>query len=262
MWLDLPEVENRLTTATIGRRIVYLTSTGSTMDVARADAQAGAVQGTVVIAEEQSAGRGRFGRSWVSPAGKNLYFTVILRPGAEMLRALSVASPLAICQAIEANTGLSPAIKWPNDVLISGRKVAGVLIETELSGASPQFSLVGIGLNVNFDIPGDSEIAAIATSLKGELGRDASRAEVLASILNAMESLLETAGRGESIVPGWKARLETLGRAVTVTFHGQTYEGVAEDVDTDGNLLLRDGSGELLTIEAGEVTLRPPGAAS
>jgi BirA family biotin operon repressor/biotin-[acetyl-CoA-carboxylase] ligase len=256
MWLDLPALESLLKTDRLGRRMIYMTSTGSTMDVARLEADAGADPGSVVIAEEQSAGRGRFGRSWVSPAGTNLYFTLILRPPSTALRSLSVGAPLAVCRAIETRTGLAPAIKWPNDVLIGGRKAAGILIENELSGASPRFALVGIGLNVNFDIPPDSEIASIATSISMELKREVSREELMASILNEFESLLADAGG--VVYAAWKERLETLGRRTTITFRGQTYEGMAEDADENGNLLLRTDDGTLRTVEAGEVTLRPP----
>jgi len=231
------------------------------MDVARLEAEGGADEGSVVIAEEQSAGRGRYGRSWVSPAGKNLYFTLILRPTSAALRSLSVVAPLAVCRAIETRTGLSPAIKWPNDVLVGGRKAAGILIESELSGTSPRFALVGIGLNVNFRIPADSEIASIATSVSMELKREVSREELMSSTLNEFEELLAGARADGAVLAAWRERLETLGRRVTVTFREQTYEGMAEDVDEDGNLLLRTDDGVLMTVEAGEVTLRPPAPA-
>src|SRR5574341_772720 len=130
MWLNLAAVEERLTTSVVGRRFLYLTSTGSTMDVARAEAAAGASHGTVVFAEEQTKGRGRFDRVWVSPAGKNLYLTLIVRPSPNRLRSLSIVSPLAVALAVEDVTGLAPCIKWPNDVLIEGRKLSGILIES------------------------------------------------------------------------------------------------------------------------------------
>ncbi len=257
MWLNLSVLPSALETEVIGRRVIYMTSTESTMDVARHEANAGAAEGTLVIAEEQSAGRGRFGRSWVSPAGKNLYVTLILRPAAaSAMRRLSIVAPLAVCKSLEDEAGLAPRIKWPNDVLLSGRKVAGVLIENELSGASPRYSLVGIGINVNFDIPKDAEIAEIATSIKAELGHEVSRIEVLAALLNHFEGLLLEAASGEAVLLAWKDHLETLGRRVTITFREQSYEGLAEDVDEHGNLLLRRDDGSLLTVEAGEVTLR------
>ena len=228
------------------------------MDVARQEAEEGASEGTVVIAEEQSVGRGRFGRRWVSPAGQNLYLTLLLRPDISRLRTLAMVAPLAVCKAVEATTTLRPAIKWPNDVLVGARKLAGVLIESELAGEEPRYALVGIGLNVNFRTDG-TEVAAIATSLAQELGADVSREAVLAALLDEFEGLY--LGPPAVVHAEWRTRLETLGREVTVTFRGETHAGVAEDVDGEGNLVLRMPDGALRTFEAGEVSLRPPGDA-
>ena len=258
MWLNLSLVHGGLTTEFIGRRIVYLSSTGSTMDVARREAEEGAEEGTVVVAEEQTAGRGRFGRTWVSPTGKNIYTTLILRPDARGLRLLSVIAPLAVCQAAEHLATISAQIKWPNDVIVNGRKLSGILIENEFSGSMARYALVGIGVNVNFDVEESAEIAMLATSLKREAGREISREGLLAALLNHFEELYRGASRASDVLSAWKSRLETLGRTVTVTFRGQSHVGVAEDVDERGNLLLRQPDGSLMTIEAGEVTLRAP----
>lgn len=255
MWLDLPALESALDTKYVGRHLVYMTSTTSTMDVARAEAEAGAPEGTVVFAEEQTAGRGRFGRRWVSPAGKNLYLTLILRPTTQRLRRLSMVTPLAIALAIEEATGLSPSMKWPNDILLSGRKVSGILIETEFSGAEPRYALIGPGVNVNYDIDSDSEIAAIATSVKQELGRETPREPILAAFLNHIENLYEQ-DDADAVRAAWKSRLETLGRQVHLNFHGEIHEGLAEDVDAEGNLILLRADGTRQTFEAGEVSLR------
>jgi BirA family biotin operon repressor/biotin-[acetyl-CoA-carboxylase] ligase len=255
--LALPDIESALRTDFIGRRIVHLTSTHSTMDVAREQAVSGADQGTVVVAEEQTAGRGRLGRTWVSPAGQNLYFTLILRPSPERLRTLSIIAPLAISLAVEQTVSLSPSIKWPNDVLLGGRKLSGVLIENEFAGSELVCSLVGIGVNVNFDPAQVPEIAELATSLKRETGREWRREPLLASIFNAFEELYSAADPAPA-VDAWRSRLDTLGRGVSVTFRGQALDGTAEDVDHYGNLLVRLSDGSLQTIEAGEVTLRPP----
>ncbi len=253
MWLHLSALERRLTARWLGRRLVYLTSTGSTQDVARREAEAGAPHGTAVVAEEQTAGRGRFGRSWVSPAGKNIYVTLVLRPPLERLRPLSIVAPLAVALAIEDETGLSPRVKWPNDVVTAGRKLSGILIESELAGQEVRYALVGIGVNVNFDIEEGSEIAAVATSVKREIGREVQREALLAALLNRFEALYDDPALA---FREWRARLETLGRQVTVRFRDQAYEGLAEDVDGDGNLVLRRADGSRLTVEAGEVTLR------
>jgi BirA family biotin operon repressor/biotin-[acetyl-CoA-carboxylase] ligase len=257
MSLNLERVEERLSTQAIARRLIYLTSTTSTQDIARREAEAGAAHGTAVIAEEQTAGRGRLGRSWVSPAGKNIYVTLLLRPELARLRVLGMAAPLAVVRAVESVTGLAPTLKWPNDVLLSGRKLAGVLIDSELSGSAVKYALLGIGVNVNFDIPEGSEIAPIATSLKREVGSEVSREDVFAALLNEFEQLYLHAPP-EGIRDAWRQRLETLGREVTVTFRGAVHEGVAEDIGADGSLLLRRADGSQLVVEAGEVTLRAP----
>ena len=256
MWLNLAAVEERLTTRFVGRRIVYLTSTTSTMDVARQEAEAGAPDGTIVFAEEQTKGRGRFDRGWVSPSGKNLYLTLVMRPPLDRLRSLGIIAPLAVALAVEDSTGLRPRIKWPNDVLIDGRKLSGILIESEISGSAVEYALVGPGINVNFDIKQSPEIAAIATSIKRELGREASREELLAAFLNQFESLYQSAPQGDTVFEEWRTRLDTLGREIRVTFGDQVYEGTAEDVDRDGNLILVQPDGTRRTVEAGEVTLR------
>jgi len=257
MWLNLGEVEQRLRTRVIGRRLIYLTSTTSTQDVARREAEEGAVDGTAVIAEEQTAGRGRLGRAWVSPAGKNIYVTLVLRPELARLRALGMAAPLAVARAVEAVTGLAPQLKWPNDVLLSGRKVSGVLIDSELAGGAVVYALVGMGVNVNFEIPAGSEIAGIATSLKQEAGRSVSREELVAALFNEFERLYEGTSPA-AVRESWKARLETLGREVRATFRDIVYEGTAEDVNADGSLVLRLADGSRVVMEAGEVTLRGP----
>lgn len=257
MWLNLSAVEEALTTEFVGRRILYYTSTSSTMDIARAEADADAIEGTLVLAEEQTTGRGRFGRTWVSPAGKNIYATIIVRPTVARLRQLGMVVPLAVSLAIEETVRLQPQIKWPNDVLLSGRKVCGILIETEFSGADPKYALLGPGINVNFEIDAASEISSIATSIKQELNAEADREAILAAFLNHLEALY-TAPDPRAIHEAWKSRLETLGRDITVTFRDEVFRGLAEDVDDAGNLMLRLADGSVRTFEAGEVSLRAP----
>lgn len=256
--LDLDRLQELLHTEFIGRKVWYLESTGSTMADAAREAQAGAPEGAIVVAEEQTAGRGRMGRSWVSPAGVNIYVTIILRPSLEQLRQLSVIAPLAVCQAIEETTSLFPRIKWPNDVLIDGRKVAGMLVQSEIADGNVLYALPGIGINVNFDAGAHKEIAAIATSLRSELGREVAREHVLATTLDYFEEHYEALRRGEVISMPWKHRLDTLGKPVRVQFAGgRSEEGVAVDADSDGSLILRRDDGSHVRIEAGEVTLRP-----
>lgn len=251
--LDVQAVTSRRLHARFGSRIIYEAASDSTMNVARRAAESGAAEGTVVVAEEQTAGRGRFGRAWISPAGKNLYLTLIARPPVNRLRVLSMAAPLAVCLSAEEVAGVRPVIKWPNDILVAGRKLSGVLIESELSGDSVRFALVGVGINVNVDVSQFAELAAIATSLY-ESGSEVSREHLLGAFLTHFETLYSS--EMPSLVAAWRDRLATLGRTVTVALGSETHEGVAEDVDEMGNLILRLPDGTSMTFEAGEVSLR------
>ena len=253
-WLNLSAVQQRLRTRIIGRNLIYYSSVGSTQDVARREAEASAPEGTAVVADEQTAGRGRLGRGWVSPPGMNLYLTLVLRPSMQRLRLLTIIAPLAVSLAVEETTGLAPGIKWPNDVLIAGRKLSGVLIDSELTGEEVRYALVGPGINVNLEVEGHAEIASVATSLRRELGREVSREEVLAVFLNYFEELY--LGPGEAAFQQWRRRLETLGQQVRVTSGDQVEEGLAEDVDVEGSLILRRSDGSRVRMAAGEVTLR------
>ncbi|HZP26941.1 MAG TPA: biotin--[acetyl-CoA-carboxylase] ligase [Dehalococcoidia bacterium] len=252
--LDIPTFQQRLTTHSLGRRFEYQESVGSTQDLARSLAQAGAPEGTVVFAEEQTAGRGRLGRGWESPPRQNIYLTLVLRPPAAALRKLSMLAPLAIAEAVEDETGLTPDIKWPNDVLLGERKLAGVLIDTQTAGEEV-YALLGLGVNVNLQAARHPQIAAIATSLREELGRAVAREPLLTQLLGRLEQLYEALLAGDSPYQAWRSRLVTLGQTVNVR-HGDTTEsGLAEDVDEEGALLLRRSNGTLIALDAGEVTL-------
>lgn len=242
-----------LSTGFLGQCLIYEPTVASTMDVAREEAQAGCPEGTVVLADEQTKGRGRLGRAWVSPPGDNLYLTVVLRPSAARLRGLSIVSALAVVEAIEEVSGLRAAVKWPNDVQLSGKKVAGILIESEVAGDEVRFALVGAGINVSLDVSQIDEIRHIATSLAAELGRPVSREELVAALLGRLERLYLAP---EDAYGLWKADLETLGRRVRVQFGETVEEGVAEDAAADGSLILRRDDGSRVRIEAGDVTLK------
>lgn len=248
-------LEQGLTTRFVGRRLEYRSALRSTQNLARDLAEAGAPEGTVVLAGRQTAGRGRLGRSWVSPHG-GLYFTVVLRPTVQQLRVLTIIAALAVARGIEGQTGLACSLKWPNDVLLGERKVSGILIESRLTGEQVDYMLVGIGVNVNADLTSHSEIASMATSLMMELGREVSREALAAAILNEMEALYLAAQAGQPLHQEWRARLGTLGRQVRVRVGEEVEEGLAEDVDAEGSLILRRADGSRVTITAGDVTLR------
>ena len=253
--MDIAHVRRLLTTGRFGREIRYFASIGSTMDDARAHPRAGAAEELAVVADEQTAGRGRLGRTWVAPAGVNLYVSILVRPPLAVLKRLGMVAPLAVADAVREVAGLDVAFKWPNDILIGGRKLCGVLIEGELAGQRPDFAVVGIGLNVNLEPDRYPEIAGTATSLARELGRPVSREATLAALLNAFERCYDRED-GEALRLAWRACLETLGREVTVTFAGRSEEGIAEDVDAEGALVMRRADGSTVALPAGEVTLR------
>jgi len=244
-----------LTTRFVGHRLEYRAVLGSTQDLARELAQAGAPEGTVVLAGRQTAGRGRLGRSFISPRG-GLYLTVVLRPALEHLRPLPIVAALAVARGLEQVAGLRTALKWPNDVLVGGRKICGILVESDLMGQAVNYVLLGIGVNVNADMSAYPEIAAIATSAAGEAGREVPREALAAAVLNEVEGLYVAVQVGQPVQDEWRARLETLGRQVCVTSGQTVEEGLAEDVDGDGSLILRRPDGSRVSIAAGDVTLR------
>lgn len=248
--------QSQLATRFVGRRLLHHRSLASTQDIARQEAERGAAEGTTVLADEQTAGRGRLGRGWLSPPGANLYFSVVLRPAADHLRVLGMIWPLAICEALEEVAGLPARIKWPNDVLVGSRKLAGVLIDSEVGEGEVDYAVAGVGINVNFDVSRHEELRSTATSISAELGREVAREDVLAAVLGRFEGLYDATRRGESVHEGWKARLDTLGQRVRVRFGDSVEEGVAEDAEPDGTLVLCRADGSRVRIEAGEVTLR------
>jgi BirA family biotin operon repressor/biotin-[acetyl-CoA-carboxylase] ligase len=248
-------ISRRLTTKFVGRNFRYYPSVTTTMDVAREEAKAGASEGTVVVAEEQTIGRARLGRTWINPPGV-VAASIILHPEMSQLIRLTMVASLATSRCIEKATGLKTTIKWPNDVLVNGKKISGILTESALRGQSVDWAVIGIGINVNFDPKAYPEIADIATSLSVELGKKVSELEVLLHLLNELEFFYLALRRGEPIYQQWRDKLETLGKVVQVKTGSDLEKGYAESVDEDGALLLRRSDGSLARIVAGEVTLR------
>ncbi len=224
------------------------------MNAAQREAQWGAEAGTIVIADEQTAGRGRLRRPWLSPQGA-LAFSVILRPNIDYLPYVIMLSALAISQGIQAVTGLKSQIKWPNDVLIKEKKVGGILIENDFRKNTLRYSIVGIGINVNFHTQNYPEIASIATSLSDVTGKEVSRLEMLRQVLREMESLYLSLPRSDIILEKWKAGLVTLGQKVQVNLGDKVFYGLAESVMRDGSLMLRQTDGSLVRISVGDVSV-------
>ena len=253
--LSAASITSELETRFVGQRVIYYPSLTSTMGVARREAQQGAAEGTVIIADEQTAGRGRRGRVWLSPRG-SIALSIILYPSLSHLPSLIMLASLAVVHSIEAVTGLKSQTKWPNDVLVNGRKVCGILIESDVQGNAVNYAIIGIGINANLRLADFPEILPIATSLSDEMGRDVSRLSIIRCLLVETERVYLALSAGGSIYEEWRDSLVTLGRRVCVKTGEAIYEGVAESVARDGSLLLRGPDGSLTRIVAGDVTLR------
>lgn len=216
----------------------------------------GASEGTAVIADEQTSGRGRLGRRWTSPPGSGLYLSAVLRPPIPVESAwqLSFVASVAVAEALRGSTGAAAQTKWPNDVLVNGRKVAGILIETCV--ASGGAVIVGIGVNVNAaEFP--AKIAGTATSIALEMGEPASRPEIERAVLDAFASRYETwkAEGFPPILDAWRALDCTVGRDVEVRAPDMVVRGAAVEVNDSGGLVVRSGDGALIEVTAGDVLL-------
>jgi len=244
----------RLGMELIGRRVIAYSRLTSTNDVAKREARKGAREGTVILAEEQTAGKGRLKRAWLSPKG-SISLSIILHPTPTQLPALIMVASLAVVHCIE-KVGLPAQIKWPNDVLVNNKKVCGILIESDVRGKAVDYAVIGIGLNVNLKISDFPEIAATATSLSSELGRELALPEVIGCLLPEAERLYLALPEGDAVFEEWRRRLVTLGQEVEVNSGPTVYKGVAESVSSDGSLCLRQADGKLVKIVAGDVSLR------
>ena len=244
-----------LYTRVVGKRLLFFQELGSTMDEAARQARAGAEEGTVVVAETQRASRGRFGRSWVSQPG-NLYLSVLFYPTLEGLPYLNSLGGVAVARAISKTIGRQPRLKWPNDVLLEGKKVAGILVESATDGDRVQHAIIGIGVNVNLDTSNKDELSRFATSLNAVAERDVPREELLGHLLHQLDTLYLQLGQGQTPMAEWQGLLDTLGQRVRVSWQNESYVGLAEGVDSTGNLQLRLDGGRLVTLTAGDVTLQ------
>lgn len=248
------EVTRGLNTKFIGKKIHYFDYLASTMDLAMQLGMQAAPAGTLVLAESQTKGRGRLGRSWFSPKYKGIYLSLILRPGILPAASpiLTLLSAVSICEAIKKVASLDAQIKWPNDVLIHNKKVAGILTEMNAEVDKVNFVVIGIGLNVNND---KKSLIAQATSLKEQAGAQVGRILLLQELLRRIENnyfLLEDKG-SQVIIDKWRNFSFTLGRRVKVYCQNKHIEGSAVDIDNDGGLLIRKDSGLMQKVSSGDV---------
>ncbi len=252
--LDADWLAWNLSTRRIGQRFYAYESADSTMDIAQRLAAGGEPEGSVVVAEGQSRGRGRLGRGWLSPKGKGIYASVILRPPLSLahLPRITLMAAVAVARAVWNQTGLEAGIKWPNDLMIRGRKMAGIL--TEMSGELNRvnFVVLGIGLNVNSS---KKQLPAHATSLAEECGGRVDRLALARALFTELDQVYEeflTAGF-DPILKAWRQRAFFLGHRVRVMAEGRVVDGQAVDVDPSGALLVRTDTGIVESVAAGEV---------
>jgi BirA family biotin operon repressor/biotin-[acetyl-CoA-carboxylase] ligase len=259
-----------LTTRRLGRPALFFPTVASTNDVIHQHAAAGAGEGLLVVADEQTAGRGRLDRRWWAPPGTSLLISLLLRPPIPAGRAgqMTMCLGLAAAEGIEQTTGLRPALKWPNDLLLDGRKLGGILTELRTTADRLEYAALGLGVNVNVEFDerrmtgDDREWAAIvrrrslaetAASLSSALGRPVERLALLVAILARCEAWYDRLLAGESLHRAWAARLDTLGRSVTATLPGGALQGVATGVTAEGALLVRDEEGRVHMVWAGDI---------
>lgn len=252
------EIEPFLKTKWLGKRIHHFLHLDSTNSKAYELALNGAEEGEVVIAESQEKGRGRLGRKWFSPPLLNLYLSVILRPNISPLQAspITLMAAIATADAIRKFSGIVPLIKWPNDILLRDRKIAGLLNEIHSEIDRIHFVILGIGVNLNMDEPMfPKEIRQVATSLRHEMGETISRKSFLQSLLLELEKWYAIFLREGSteILKAWRNRARLKGRRVQVTSFGERIIGTAIDVDSNGALILKTRDGKRKRIVAGDI---------
>jgi len=252
----------RGSTARIGREVVFLESVDSTNTFAARLAGEGGAEGTVVLADAQTGGKGRFGRTWLSPPGRNLYMSIIVRP--VMLpgeaAVLTLMSAVACVSAIKKLTTVPVSIKWPNDILVSGRKLGGILTEIRADMDKIFHAVIGIGINVNLttdDMPDDLKL--IATSIKQETGTSFPRTLLAVGVLKEMDrwyGMFLEKGK-KPVLLRWKELTSTIGQTVQVRSGAETITGIAEGIDDDGMLLIRLPGGPVKRVSSGEVAYMP-----
>lgn len=256
--MDIDAIRSQIK-GTIGRRIIYYDTIGST-NTAALGLDERAEEGTVIISDSQEQGRGRLGRSWVSPPGLNIYLSILLRPRIEpeYLTLLTLFSAIACTYALEKTTSLSLSVKWPNDLMSDDRKLGGILTEMKIFGKKRVLAVIGVGINVNMearDFP--DHLRNTATSVRIDTGQYHAREPLISEILNEADVWYKVlqAGRAKDIIDEWQHLTSTVGRHVLVTTGQEIHAGLAEGIDERGMLLVRLPSGEIKKISSGDLTV-------
>lgn len=257
--LESSEIASRLRTRRMGQNLIFHRETGSTNIDAKAEAEQGAPEGTLVVTECQNAGRGRKGRSWSSPEGCNIYFTLLLRPACQPDQAcmLTLVMALAVAEAIREQ-GLDAGIKWPNDIVVSGKKVCGILTEMSAEPDYIHYVVIGTGINVNQEsFP--EEIRQTATSLKNEKGEHVARAALLSCVMEHFERAYESFCASfdlSGLLPDYQRLLVNKDAPVKVLDPKGEFCGIARGINDRGELLVEREDGRMETVYAGEVSVR------
>lgn len=259
--LSYEEIKDYLNTKYVGRKVMYFDSISSTNDKAKELATLGEGEGAVIIAEEQTKGKGRLGKNWISPKGKGIWMSIILRPDINPVHASKVTQVAAAAVSTSiSKMGIKNLIKWPNDIVVGNKKVCGIL--TEMSGELNRINyiVVGIGINVNIDIEElPNEVKGIATSLKEEYGERISRKKLTAEILNNFEELYKELVKENKIsksIQICRQYSAILGKEIRVIMRGEEIRGKAIDLTEEGELLIKDKEGKVQKIISGEVSVR------
>jgi BirA family biotin operon repressor/biotin-[acetyl-CoA-carboxylase] ligase len=260
--LQLDQVQNGLGAERLGTKFHYFFELDSTNLHARRLAERGAAEGEIVIAEQQTRGRGRSGRTWVSPPYVNLYFSVVLRPKLRPAHApqITLTAAVAVAEAVDAFSPRPSVIKWPNDILIDGRKLAGILVEASSTADRVEYLILGIGINLNFPLEAmPPDIRGRATSLLALRQQGVHREAFLRRLIQDLDrcyGTLEDCGFG-AIAPRWQSRFGLKGQRVRVEVGDEIFFGTATGIDPQGALILRGEDGKLQRVVAGDVIPSP-----
>jgi BirA family biotin operon repressor/biotin-[acetyl-CoA-carboxylase] ligase len=254
------DIEVGLDTRIIGKTVLSFESVPSTIDVASAVSREGAIEGTVVVAESQTGGRGRLGRKWSSPPGVGIWTSIVLRPSVPPRDApkLTLLVAVSVAKVLKEQYGLDAGIKWPNDVVVRNRKICGALTELVAEQDAVKYIIASFGLNVNqtrSKFP--AEVRSIATSMRAETGTKFNRPEVFRNLLRELDEQYQYLKKhGDShILDQWRERSCTLGKHVKVQLREGLVEGTARDLDDDGSLIVQVGADELRSVAYGDLTI-------
>ena len=239
----------------VGRSVIYVDKTTSTNDEAKKLAEEGAVEGTVVIAGEQSVGRGRLGREWISPKG-GVWLSVVLRPPSmRPIQKLTLVAGLSVTKTFNGLYGVNAVLKWPNDVIVNGKKICGVLAEGAFEGEVPLYIVIGIGINANFDLqPLPKSLRTSATSIRRLLRHDISLNDLIINLLKTLDTdyALFARGEDESLMQEYEKLCATIGQDVRIMCDKETIEGRAKRISSEGGLVVGIGDGRETTVLSGD----------